>query len=93
MKVLVTAASKYGSRGNRAQAIGDVLDHTSLRRCRSALRRCWKRSTAPGVHDAVGLGSAVYAGHWLSPAKEFRGAVLFVEPGTTSHAEQYRREH
>jgi menaquinone-dependent protoporphyrinogen oxidase len=65
MKVLVTAATKYGATGEIAKAIGDVLVEHGL-------------DTAvipPGdvgdvkEYEAVVLGSAVYAGHWLELAK------------------------
>ena len=66
MKVLVTAASRYGSTSEIARAIGDVLRERGL-----------EASVAQpeGVddieaYDAVVLGSGVYAGHWLKPARE-----------------------
>ena len=67
MKVLVTAASKYGSTAGIAQAIGDVL--ITHRFDVAALP--FDAVEAVDDYDAVALGSAVYAGHWLSPAKEF----------------------
>jgi menaquinone-dependent protoporphyrinogen oxidase len=67
MKVLVTAASKYGSTAEIAQAIGDVL--ITHRFDVAALP--FDAVEAVDDYDAVVLGSAVYAGHWLSPAKEF----------------------
>ncbi len=64
MKVLVTAASRHGSTGEIAEAIGDVL--------RS---RGFEVTVAPpedvgalSEFEAVVLGSAVYLGHWLEPA-------------------------
>jgi len=66
MTVLVTAASKYGATGEIAQAIGEVFTEGG-----------WDAAVLPpeqvqGVDsfDAVVLGSAVYAGHWLKPARE-----------------------
>jgi menaquinone-dependent protoporphyrinogen oxidase len=66
MRVLVTAASKYGATGEIAQAIGDVLAEADF-----------DTAVIPpeGVasveeYDAVILGSAVYAGHWMKPARE-----------------------
>ena len=66
MTVLVTAASKYGATGEIAQAIGEVFRE-----------RGWDAMVVPpeqvqGIDgfDAVVLGSAVYAGHWLKPARE-----------------------
>jgi menaquinone-dependent protoporphyrinogen oxidase len=66
MRVLVTAASRYGATGEIAQAIGEVFTE-----------RGWAAVVVPpeqvqGIDgfDAVVLGSAVYAGHWLKPARE-----------------------
>lgn len=67
MKVLVTAASKYGSTAEIAQAIGDVLAGRGV----DATVMPFDGATAVDDYDAVVFGSAVYAGHWLSPAKEF----------------------
>ncbi len=75
MKVLVTAASKYGATAEIAQAIGDVLGE-----------RGFDTTVIPPEqvgtiqdYDAVVLGSAAYAGHWLEPAKQlvdrFGGAL------------------
>lgn len=65
MRVLVTAATRYGATGEIAQAIGEVLTE-----------RGWDAVVVPpdqvkGIDgfDVVVLGSAVYAGHWLKPAK------------------------
>ncbi len=66
MKVLVCAASKYGATSQIAQAVADVL----------AERGCEVRVLPPekvGVveeFDAVVLGSAVYMGQWMKPARE-----------------------
>ncbi len=66
MKVLVTAATKYGSTTEIARAIGEVL-----------AERGFDTTVVPPEevgsiedYDAVVLGSAAYAGHWLEPAKE-----------------------
>lgn len=67
MRVLVTAASKYGSTAEIAQAIGDVLAGRGV----DATVVPIDGVVAVDDYDAVVLGSAVYAGHWLSPAKEF----------------------
>ncbi|MGO9218061.1 MAG: flavodoxin domain-containing protein [Streptosporangiaceae bacterium] len=66
MKVLVCAASKYGATAEIARAIADVL----------AERGCEVTVIPPeevgaiGEFDAVVLGSAVYMGHWMKPARE-----------------------
>ena len=64
MKVLVTAASRYGSTAEIAEAIGDGLKS-----------RGFDVTVAPpgdvaalSEFEAVVLGSAVYVGHWLEPA-------------------------
>ena len=66
MRVLVTAATKYGATGGIARAIGKVFTE-----------RGWDAVVVPPEQvqvvdsfDAVVLGSAVYAGHWLKPARE-----------------------
>jgi menaquinone-dependent protoporphyrinogen oxidase len=67
MKVLVTAASKYGATGEIAQAIGEVLREHGLD---STVSPPEEEATTVDGYDAVVLGSAVYAGHWLKPARE-----------------------
>jgi menaquinone-dependent protoporphyrinogen oxidase len=77
MKVLVSTASKYGSTSEIAEEIANTL--------REALSERRGLSGDDGVvvdvlpaeevasvedYDAVVLGSAVYAGHWLKPARE-----------------------
>ena len=66
MKVLVTAATKHGATGEIAQVIGDAL------RQRGLDPTVLEPAQVDGVdgYDAVVLGSAVYAGHWLKPARE-----------------------
>lgn len=67
MTVLVVAASRHGATAGIADAIAEGLERRGV----SA------RSLAPGEeagledYDAVVLGSAVYAGHWLEEAKAF----------------------
>jgi menaquinone-dependent protoporphyrinogen oxidase len=65
MKVLVTAATRYGATGEIAEAIGEVLRERGL----DAAVGPPEAATVDG-YDAVVLGSAVYAGHWLKPARE-----------------------
>ena len=66
MRVLVTAATKYGATGEIARAIGEVFTECG-----------WDATVIPpdevesvDSFDVVVLGSAVYAGHWLRPARE-----------------------
>jgi menaquinone-dependent protoporphyrinogen oxidase len=65
MKVLVTAASRHEATEGIAQAVARVLSKRGL-----------ETTVAPPEqvesvedYDAVVLGSAVYTGHWLEPAK------------------------
>jgi menaquinone-dependent protoporphyrinogen oxidase len=66
MKVLVTAATKHGETGEIAQAIGGALRDQGLD---PTVLEPDQVERVDG-YDAVVLGSAVYAGHWLKPAKE-----------------------
>jgi menaquinone-dependent protoporphyrinogen oxidase len=65
-RVLVSAASRHGATAEIAQAIGHVLSRQGLD----------TTVMAPGDvdaiddYDAVVIGSAVYVGHWLDPAKD-----------------------
>jgi menaquinone-dependent protoporphyrinogen oxidase len=65
MDVLVTAASKYGATGEIAGVIGEVLTERGLD---ATVVPCDQVDTVDG-YDAVVLGSAVYAGHWLKAAR------------------------
>jgi menaquinone-dependent protoporphyrinogen oxidase len=66
MKVLVSAASKHGSTDEIARAIGDVLTERGIE---TEVTPPQEVTTVEG-HDAVVLGSAVYAGRWMKEAKE-----------------------
>ena len=66
MKVLVSAASKYGATSEIAQAVADVL---AERGCEVTVLRP-QEAGAVEEFDAVVLGSAVYMGQWLKPARE-----------------------
>jgi menaquinone-dependent protoporphyrinogen oxidase len=74
MKVLVSSASKHGATSEIADEIGKVLRDALHERSvgddvvvdvRSA-----ERVSSVEDYDAVVLGSAVYAGHWLEPERE-----------------------
>jgi menaquinone-dependent protoporphyrinogen oxidase len=67
MKVLVTAASKHGATLEIALKIEEVLVSAGL----EATVVLPERVTDLMGYDAVVLGSAVYTGHWLAPAKLF----------------------
>jgi menaquinone-dependent protoporphyrinogen oxidase len=66
MKVLVSAASKYGATSEIAQAVANVL---AERGCEVTVLPADKAG-AVEEFDAVVLGSAVYMGRWLKPARE-----------------------
>lgn len=66
MRVLVTAASKHGSTEEIGQAIVEELDR------RGVVADFFVPEAVRSLdgYDAVVVGSAVYAGHWLKPARE-----------------------
>jgi menaquinone-dependent protoporphyrinogen oxidase len=61
MKVLVSAASRHGATSEIAEEIGKAL--------RVDVRPAEQVSSVED-YEAVVLGSAVYAGRWLQPARE-----------------------
>ncbi len=65
MRVLVTAASRYGSTAEIARVIGEVLAGSGL----DVVVREPDHVRGLEEFDAVVLGSAVYAGRWLEPAR------------------------
>lgn len=66
MKVLVAAASKHGATAEIAEAVGKALDGRGLT---ATVLPAEEVGSVEG-YDAVVLGSGVYTGHWLKPAKE-----------------------
>jgi menaquinone-dependent protoporphyrinogen oxidase len=79
MKVLVSAASKYGATSEIAQATANVLAEKGL-----------EVTVIPPAQagpieqfDAVVLGSAVYMGRWMKPGRELaqrQAAALAARP-------------
>jgi menaquinone-dependent protoporphyrinogen oxidase len=67
MRVLVTAASRHGGTAEIAEAIGRTLRE---RLAGADVLEPGAVSTMDG-YDAVVLGSAVYGGRWLEPARQF----------------------
>ena len=65
MTVLVTAATEHGATGEIAEAIAQALHKRGLESCSSP-----QDVSSIEAYDAVVLGSHVYTGHWLKPAKE-----------------------
>jgi menaquinone-dependent protoporphyrinogen oxidase len=66
MRVLVTAASKYGATAEIAAAIAEELDKHGV----EATVLPPEQVRGVDGYNAVVVGSAVYAGHWLKPARE-----------------------
>jgi menaquinone-dependent protoporphyrinogen oxidase len=66
MKVLVTAASKHGATAEIAQAISETLSSHGVD---ATLKPIEDVQSIDG-YQAVVIGSGVYAGRWLKPARE-----------------------
>ena len=69
MAILVTAATKHGSTAEIAEAIGRVLEDAGEAVTVAPLDHV----TSIEPFEAVILGSGVYLGHWLAPARAFAG--------------------
>jgi menaquinone-dependent protoporphyrinogen oxidase len=67
MRVLVAAASKHGGTTEIARAIGTALTEARLETDVKPVDEV----TTLESYDAVVLGSGVYMGRWLEPAKRF----------------------
>lgn len=65
-RVLVTASSRYGATTGIARAIGEELARQGI----LAVVLAPEDVGCIDDYQAVILGSAVYAGHWLDPAKD-----------------------
>jgi menaquinone-dependent protoporphyrinogen oxidase len=79
MRVLVTAASKHGGTAEMAEWIGETLRRAG----QDAVVLAPDEVASLDGFDAVVLGSGVYAGHWLQPARTFvdrLGLVLAARP-------------
>ena len=66
MRVLVTAASRHSATTEVAQAIASTLENAGLE---VTVRRP-EEIVDLVSYDAVVVGSAIYAGHWLKPATD-----------------------
>jgi len=73
MKVLITAATRHGSTFEIASGIEDVLKSTGI----ETVLTVPERVADLNGYDAVILGSAIYAGNWLAPAREFVARTLW----------------
>ena len=67
MKVLVAVSSKHGSTQEIAYAIGQAMIKRGIE---ADVKNIDDIENATGYQAAV-LGSAVYAGNWLKPARQF----------------------
>ena len=67
MRILVTAASRHQATMEVAQAIATTLRRADID---VDVRRAEEVGHV-NAYDGVVLGSAIYAGHWLKPAKDF----------------------
>jgi len=79
MNILVTVASKHGATGEIGEVVAGVLRDAGLQ---AETRRPQDVASLDGF-DAVVLGSAIYAGRWLEPARTFadrHGAALATRP-------------
>jgi menaquinone-dependent protoporphyrinogen oxidase len=79
MKVLVSAASRHGATAEIARAIADVLAREGIE---ADVRRPEEVATV-APYDGVVLGSGVYAGRWLEPARQLierESAALATRP-------------
>jgi menaquinone-dependent protoporphyrinogen oxidase len=70
MRILVTAASRHGATAEIATAIADKIRESDIDVDLVAPEAV--RHIDP--YDAAIVGSAVYAGHWLQPARAFVNA-------------------
>ena len=77
MRVLVTAASKYGSTEEIAAAIADGLGSHGL----DVTVAHVDEVEDAGGYDAVVLGSAVYAGRWMRPARSLAASLAAMPSG------------
>jgi menaquinone-dependent protoporphyrinogen oxidase len=72
-RVLVVAASKHGSTAEIATAIARALPESPAGRAAglTAVAESVDHRPDPAAFDAVVLGSAVYGGRWLEPARQY----------------------
>ena len=79
MKVLVSVASRHGATSEIARAIADALVKEGID---AEVQRPEEVATVT-PYDGIILGSGVYAGRWLGPAKQLIGreaAALATKP-------------
>jgi menaquinone-dependent protoporphyrinogen oxidase len=71
LRVLVCSASRHGATREIAAALAARLDAAAGL---TAVHAAPEHRPDPAPYDAVVLGSAVYAGRWLEPAREWASA-------------------
>ena len=74
--ILVTAASKHGSTAEISERIAGVLTSAGMRVTHADSAHIGDLAG----YQAVVLGSAVYAGHWLDPAKRLAAQIGNLDP-------------
>lgn len=75
-KALISAASKHGSTAEIAERIGERLSESGFDVTLSEPDSVG----SPEEFDLVVLGSAVYAGQWLEPAKQLASRMAAATP-------------
>jgi menaquinone-dependent protoporphyrinogen IX oxidase len=72
-RVLVVAASKHGATAEIAVALARALEESDAGRAAglTAVAQPVEHRPDPGQYEAVVLGSAVYVGRWLEPARQY----------------------
>ena len=72
-RILVAVASRHGATRDIAHAIGARLEEGAVGRASGVMAVVLpvEQHPDPAPYDAVILGSAVYAGRWLEPAREY----------------------
>lgn len=75
-RILVSAGSKHGATQEIAERIGTVLQTRGY----EAIVSPPEEITDVSGYEAIVLGSAVYAGHWVAAAKELAELVARTNP-------------
>lgn len=70
VRVLITVASRHGATAEIGAEIARCLDGSGA----AAVAIPVEQRPDPAAFDAVIIGSAVYAGRWLEPAREYAAA-------------------
>lgn len=79
-RVLVVAASRHGATAGIAAVLAHSIEHSVAGRAAgvSAVPMPADQRPDPTPFDAVVIGSAVYAGSWLGPAREYATAYAVI---------------